>query len=153
MAQRGFKISYIETKKSIRETIWPGRIEEINFYNKKIILDGSHNIEGANKLNDFLRFKKLKPVVVFGMLNNKKIDMFLNSIKNNIENILAIKIPGEKNAFLTNDIIQICNVLSIRSKKVSSMNEALSVIKKSKQKIFLITGSLYLIGKFRNKFL
>ena len=30
-----------------KETIWPGRLEIINFNNKKIILDGSHNIDGA----------------------------------------------------------------------------------------------------------
>ena len=60
-----------------------------------------HNIDGAEKLNEFLKAKKIKPIVLFGMLNNKKASLFLNKIKKRISKVLAIKIPDEKNSFKT----------------------------------------------------
>ena len=66
---------YLNFKKvgyAIKETSWPGRLEILNYKNNTIILDGSHNIDGAKKLVEFLKSKKFKPTVIFGMLNNKK---------------------------------------------------------------------------------
>ena len=36
-------------RKSILTTKWPGRIEKLIYKNKIIILDGSHNLSGAEK--------------------------------------------------------------------------------------------------------
>ena len=69
------KINFLKTNNAIKDTTWSGRIEICNYYNKKIILDGSHNVDGAKKFNVF-KVEKIKPVVLFGMLNNKKIDIF-----------------------------------------------------------------------------
>ena len=153
ISQKKIKIRLNKTNIAIKEAFWPGRIEILNYNNKKIILDGSHNIDGAKKLKQYLKSKKLKPIVIFGMLNNKKIDSFLSTIKNEIKSVLAIKIPYEKNSFLTSEIIQKCNLLKIKCFEVISINDALKLIKKSKKEIYLITGSLYLVGKIRNKFL
>ena len=151
--QMKLKIDFKKINNAIKQTSWPGRLEILHFSSKKIILDGSHNIDGAIKLKEFLQRNKIKPVVLFGMLNNKKIDIFLNSIKNQICNLLAVKIPDENNAFTTSDIDKICKLLSIDCLRIKNINEALNYIKKSNKKIFLITGSLYLVGKIRNKFL
>ncbi len=153
MMQLNLKLSYKKINNAIKNTTWPGRIEILNFNNKKIILDGSHNIDGAKKLNDFLKINKLKPIVLFGMLNNKKIEIFLNIIKNQVIKVLAIKIPDERNAFLTNRICEECNIHSINCLKIKNLNEAIKYIRNSNQKVFLITGSLYLVGKIRKKFL
>ena len=80
LQSNGFKINEKKFNKSIKTTIWPGRLEFVNLNNKKIILDGSHNIGGAEKLSLFLKEKKIKPIVLFGMLNNKPIYEFLKTI-------------------------------------------------------------------------
>ena len=153
MYRNKLKIDFKKVKSAVKNTSWPGRLEILNYNNKKIILDGSHNIDGAKKLNQFLKLNKIKPVVLFGMLNNKKINFFLKLIKDQIISVLAIKIPNEKNAFLENEITNKCHLLSIECSSVKNMNEALKYIRKSDQKVFLITGSLYLVGKIRPKFL
>ncbi len=153
MQKKEFKFNFNKTNNAIKKTSWPGRLEIIKFYNKKIILDGSHNIDGAIKLNEFLELKNLKPVVIFGMLNNKRIEIFLSKIKNQTKKLLAIKIPEEKNAFSTQEIKNKSDLLSIKCLKLKDLKEAINFIKKSDQKIFLITGSLYLVGKIRGKFL
>ena len=151
--QKEIKINFKKTTNAIKETIWPGRIEVLNFSNKKIILDGSHNIDGAKKLYQFLKNNKIKPTVIFGMINNKNIEEFLNIIRKQITSILAIKIPNEKNAFSTDEISEKCNLLSIKNLETKNMYEVMKYIKVSDQKIFLFTGSLYLVGKIRRKFL
>ena len=153
MLQKKFKLRFEKINKAILKSSWPGRLEILNYNNKKIILDGSHNIDGAEKLNEFLKSNRIKPIVIFGMINNKKIKKFLNIIKDQIRNILAIKIPKENNAFTTSEIYKKCELLSIDCLQVKDMNEVLRYVRSSKENIFLVTGSLYLVGKIRDKFL
>ena len=153
MKDQNFDLSDKRIDKAIKNTAWPGRLEMLNYKNKKIILDGSHNIDGAKKLNEFLRSKKIRPVVLFGMINNKKIFNFLKIISNRISYLLALKIPNEKNAFTVNEIGKHCDKLSINYIRIKNINEALRNIRNSDQKYFLITGSLYLVGSIRKRFI
>ena len=153
MKAQNFDLCDKRIDKAIKNTTWPGRLEMLNYKNKNIILDGSHNIDGAKKLNEFLKSKKIRPVVLFGMLNNKKIFNFLKIINNRISYLLALKIPNEKNSFTVHEIGKHCDKLSINYIKIKNVNEALRRIRNSEQKYFLITGSLYLVGNIRKKFI
>ncbi len=151
MKNLGYKLNTKKINAAIKKTLWPGRLEVINYKNKKIILDGSHNIDGAEKLNDFLKTERIKPIVLFGMLNNKKASLFLDKIKKRISKVLAIKIPGEKNSFKTKQINKICDLHSIKCENVTDINDALKYFRTNQEKVYLITGSLYLIGKIRSR--
>ena len=149
----GYNIKYNLFNKSISNTKWPGRLEMIKYKNKNIIFDGTHNVSGSEKLKIFLQQNRIRPLVLFGMLNNKKIFKFLKTIQNDIEKILAIKIPKEKNSFSTTQIDKNCKKLSIDCIKMSNLTQANKYILKTKNKYILITGSLYLVGKIRKKYL
>ena len=149
----GYSIKLKLLNKGIINTIWPGRLEMINYKNKKILLDGSHNIDGAINLNSFLEDNKIKPWILFGMLNTKKITKFLSIIKNRIEGIVALKIPEEKNAFTANQILKKCERLKINCVKKNNIREANIFLIQQPTKYILITGSLYLVGKIREKYL
>ncbi len=151
--KKKIKMDFSKINRAIRNTIWPGRLEILKYYDKTIILDGSHNIDGAEKLSQFLKSKKIKPIVIFGMLKNKKIDVFLKIIKDQIKQIIAIKIPNEENAFNSKEIIKKCELLSIDYLKINNLKNIIKYVKKSNRGVYLITGSLYLVGKIRNNFL
>ncbi len=153
MKNMGYNLNTTQINLAIKKTLWPGRLEIINYKNNKIILDGSHNIDGAEKLNIFLKTKKIKPIVLFGMLNNKKARLFLGKIKKRISKVLAIKIPEEKNSFETKKINEVCDIHSIKCEQIDNINDALKYFRANQQKIYLVTGSLYLIGKIRSKLL
>jgi len=149
----GIKFKTKLINNSIKNTSWPGRLEKFKYKNKTIIFDGSHNIDGAKKLNIFLKESKIKPLVVFGMLNNKKLNSFLKILKKQIKFILAVEIPNEKNSFKTNEIKKACLNQSIECKEIKDFKKIFNIIKKTKDSKILITGSLYLVGKLRNRFL
>ena len=153
LKKMGYKFNKQKINDAIKETFWPGRLEIINYKNSKIILDGSHNIDGAEKLNIFLKSKNLKPIVLFGMLNNKKINLFLHKIKKRVSKVLAIKIPNEKNSFETKKINEVCDSHFIKCEQIKNINNALKYFKSNHQNIYLVTGSLYLVGKIRKRLL
>jgi dihydrofolate synthase/folylpolyglutamate synthase len=153
LKENNYKIKLSSLGKSIYNTKWPGRIEKIKFKNKYIIFDGSHNLSGADKLNQYLNDIKIRPNVIFGMLNNKKAFEFLSILKKNIDTLYPIKIPDEKNAYTQKEIHKISKKLKLNTvirKNLSNINQLL--MEKS-NKYILITGSLYLIGKIRKIYL
>ena len=153
LKENNYKIKLNSLGKSIYNTKWPGRIEKIKFKNKYIIFDGSHNLSGADKLNQYLNDIKIRPNVIFGMLNNKKAFEFLSILKKNIDTLYPIKIPDEKNAYTQKEIHKISKKLKLNTiirKNLSNINQLLM---KKTNKYILITGSLYLIGKIRKIYL
>jgi len=153
LKKNNFDIKLSLLEKSICNTKWPGRIEKLKFKNKFIILDGSHNLSGAEKLNQYLNENNIRPNVIFGMLNNKKALEFLSILKKNIDTLCPIKIPDEKNAFTQKEIYNISTKLKIKTILKKDLVNINKILISSSNKYILITGSLYLIGKVRKKYL
>ena len=153
LKQNNYNIKLSSLGKSIYNTKWPGRIEKIKFKNKYIILDGSHNLSGAEKLNKYLKGNNIRPNIIFGMLNNKRAFDFLSILKKNIDTLYPIKIPDEKNAFTQKEIYNISKKLKLDAVIKKNLNNINQLLMNKSNKYILITGSLYLIGKIRKKYL
>ena len=153
LKKKGYKIRINSINKALINTKWPGRLENIKIKKIPIYLDGSHNIEGAEQLNFFLKSKNKKVWVILGMMKNKNLIDFLKIIKNRIEGVIAIKIPKEKNSFDPHEIFLTCNKLKIKCIKQKNILSSLNLVENNiKPELLLITGSLYLVGKIRNLF-
>ena len=150
----GYKIKKNLINKALIKTVWPGRLEKFYIRNIPIYLDGAHNIAGAMQLANFLNKDNKNTWLIIGMLNHKNINSFLKSLKKNIAGIIAIKIPGEKNAFTVEEISDVCkklNIFCIKQKNIIlAQNYLLNNIIPER---ILITGSLYLVGKARRLFI
>ena len=153
LKKNNYNIKINSLGKSISNTKWPGRIEKIKYKNKIIIFDGSHNLSGAEKLNQYLKNNNIKPNVIFGMLNNKKAFEFLSIIKKNIDILYPIQIPDEKNAYTQKEIYKVSKKIKLKTVSVSNLSTINRLLINSFNKYILITGSLYLIGKIRKKYL
>ena len=153
LKENNYKIKLSSLGKSIYNTKWPGRIEKIKFKNKYIIFDGSHNLSGADKLNQYLKEIKIRPNVIFGMLNNKKAFEFLSILKKNIDTLYPIKIPDEKNAYTQKEIHKISKKIKLNTVIRKNLRNINQLLMKKSNKYILITGSLYLIGKIRKIYL
>ena len=151
-------LKYSFSKKKINNGIintkWPGRLEEGTLGGIKVYLDGAHNLDGANQLLKFFKMKKLKTWLVIGMLNNKDINGYLKKIKPILLGVVSVAIPNEKNSYTADEIFEVCKNLKIEAFPKLSITQANNFLrKKIKPKIILISGSLYLVGKIRKKYL
>ena len=153
LKKNNYNIKINSLGKSISNTKWPGRIEKIKYKNKIIIFDGSHNLSGAEKLNQYLKNNNIKPNVIFGMLNNKKAFEFLSIIKKNIDILYPIQIPDEKNAYTQKEIYKVSKKINLKTVIISNLSTINRLLINSSNKYILVTGSLYLIGKIRKKYL
>ena len=150
----GFSFSQKIINKGINKTIWHGRLERGKLKNIPVYLDGAHNIDGATQLLKYFRKQNRKVWLVLGMLNNKNIYLYLKKLKPILNGVIAIPIPGEKNSFTSEEIFIVCEKLRlICFKKTLITNANNFLLLKVKPKTILISGSLYLIGKIRNRYL
>ena len=153
LKKNNYNIKFNSLGKAIYNTKWPGRIEKIKFKNKYFIFDGSHNLLGAVKLNEYLKENNIKPNVIFGMLNNKKASEFLLILKKNIDTLYPIKIPNEKNAYTQKEIYNISKKIKLNTIIQKNLRDINQLLMKLPNKYILITGSLYLLGKIRKHYL
>ncbi len=136
----------------LKKTIWPGRIQKISFKNKlitnsnEILIDGAHNIEGAKIINNHLNQLNIgKWNFIFGMMNNKKPEKFLDIIESHIEKIIFVPIQNQKNSFQPEELKMIFQEKKFESLVKRDLKSALNSINSNKP--LFITGSLYLMGE------
>jgi len=150
----GYSFSKEIINKGILKTKWPGRLELGKLGDIKVYLDGAHNIDGAKQLLKYFKNKRTKVWLIIGMLNNKNLYDFLKKIKPILHGVIAVSIPDEKNTFTPEAIINVCDLLGLKSFSQQSINKANQfLLKEIKPKAVLISGSLYLVGKIRDKYL
>lgn len=152
-----FEIKTEAIKKALAQTKWRARLEKIEqgkFFeklatNQKLFLDGSHNLQGANTILQFLKSQnKQKRIVIFSMLSDKNYTKFLTKIASEIDLLLITKIKNEPKSIDPKIIKNLAQNLKIKSKIVSDFNEAFLQTKTEGKALILITGSLYQAGSF-----
>ena len=152
--QIGYKFTIQNINNGIAKTKWPGRLEVGKLKNIKVYLDGAHNLDGASQLLNFFKDKKIKVWMIIGMLNNKDIYGYLKKIKPIIKGVVPILIPGEKNSFKPEEIGIYCDKLGLKHFPKASILKANNFLSNQiKAEVILVSGSLYLIGKIRKKYL
>lgn len=161
LAQKEFLITNNQIKSGIAKAFWPARLQKINsgnFFEKlpknfELYLDGSHNLQGATTIKNFLESQKNKKIlVIFSMVNDKDCEGFLNEISIEVDNLISLEIPDEprsRNAF---EIRNIAEKIGIKSDSAKNFEEAFekAIILNDKDEKFLllVCGSLYLAGSF-----
>ena len=94
-----YKLKKYLINKALIKTFWPGRLEKFKIKNLTFLLDGAHNVAGAQQMANFLSIDNKNTWLIIGMLNNKNLFLFLKTLKKYIDGAIAINIPGEKNSF------------------------------------------------------
>ncbi|MBM3589989.1 MAG: bifunctional folylpolyglutamate synthase/dihydrofolate synthase [Alphaproteobacteria bacterium] len=158
--QTDFKISDQNIKDGLENTKWKARLEKINSGNfiKKlsrnfqIYLDGSHNVQGATTINEFLEnFQKHQRIVIFQMLNDKNCEEFLRIISSKINLLLIPEIAKDPRFRKAKDILKIAKDLKISAKTIENFTEAFNEIEinfNNQKTVILICGSLYFASEF-----
>ena len=81
------------------------------------------------------------------------LDKIQSIIKKNIDILYPIQIPDEKNAYTQKEIYKVSKKIKLKTVSVSNLSTINRLLLNSSNEYILVTGSLYLIGKIRKKYL
>ncbi len=167
LSQTKLPITIDRIKSALTKTVWLARLQKITSgkfleklpTNYQLILDGSHNLQGATTVHKFLKSQKnIQKIVIFSMLQDKDCAGFLNKIKSDVDLLVTLTIPDESKSRDKNEILKIAQNLKINSIAADDFDDAFAKInnliteRKSLQPaLVMICGSLYLAGKFLEK--
>lgn len=148
------------TNNFIREGLisasWEGRLQNLQGLSTKglpqgwsLWLDGGHNPGAAKALTKVISQWQDKPIhLIFGYMKSRDPKEFLRPMKNYIETLHAIDIPGEQSSLKASECKFAAQELGISATKSNSFLEAIKeiTVKSKKPSRILICGSLYLVG-------
>ena len=156
-----FPVSPQEIDMGLVSINWPARLQKLKEGNLienlledvEIWIDGGHNQDAAKAIASTLRdWRTASPEIsihmVFGALNNRCPQNFLQYFTNVIDTIRAVDIPGETNALSALEIetaARECGLKAYPAKRISPAITDIISNSSGKRRI-LICGSLYLAG-------
>ncbi len=149
LGEHGFKLSEDDIVIGIETASYPGRLER---FETNILLDGAHNVGGAQALSDHLdEFYRDKPIIlVFGMMRDKNVREIVNILWPTVEKIVLTQ-PSNSRAMSPNELAAVAhdNIDPTRIVKTGTVEEAIEMARSlvSDDGLILITGSLYLVGE------
>jgi len=159
LALKKFKLEMKNINLGIKNTEWPGRMQNLNNGKlKKIVgknfdiwLDGGHNVHASEILSTEIdNWKNSKIILILGMVSGKDPVKFLKKIVNKIS--LLILLPIDDHQYIHPYKIKENLNKSLKDFKeietCVNINEALRlVLNRFKKGKILICGSLYLAGQ------
>ncbi len=157
MAQKKFLVSEEQIQSGLKKAFWPARLQKISLpdlpENFELYLDGSHNMQGAETVTNFLKTKKDKRIfVIFSMLKDKNYTGFLQKISEEVDELITLTIPDEPKSCKASELYEIAKQIGIKSQIAENFSDAFKKINHNEPALILICGSLYLAGKFLEEF-
>jgi dihydrofolate synthase/folylpolyglutamate synthase len=139
-------ITKIESVARLQE-IKSGKLKKL-VKNNQLLLDGSHNEDGARVLNEYLQTLDCNKHLIIGMMANKDHEKYISYFKD-ISSLTTIDIPGQTNSISGKNLREkFKSVPNVQYKE--SVEQAIKSISLKENDLVIITGSLYLAGEMLN---
>ena len=142
-------VSPEDIKTGLAGVRWAGRLQLAEYAGgQKFLLDGAHNIGGAEALRTALRtyFSAEQPTLILGILQDKDCREICEILAPLARRIVPTPVNSKRTAAVQ-ELAQACKAANPKAEiaEVGSLEEALK--KTEKDKFVVIAGSLYLIGE------
>ncbi len=139
-------ITKIESIGRLQE-IKSGKIKDL-IKNNRLLLDGSHNEDGARVLNEYLQTLDCNKHFIIGMMSNKNHEEYIGHFKD-ISSLTTVDIPNQQNAISGKKLKEkFRNILNVKYEE--NVEKAIKTLSLKENDILIITGSLYLAGEVLN---
>ena len=139
-------ITKIESIGRLQE-IKSGKIKDL-IKNNRLLLDGSHNEDGARVLNEYLQTLDCNKHFIIGMMSNKNHEKYISHFKD-ISSLTTVDIPNQQNAISGKKLKEkFQNVFN--AKYEDNVVKAIKSLSLKENDMLIITGSLYLAGEILN---
>ncbi|MBU0548582.1 MAG: bifunctional folylpolyglutamate synthase/dihydrofolate synthase [Candidatus Omnitrophica bacterium] len=150
----GFKVSVNCIKKGLYNTLWPGRLEVL-CRKPCIVVDGAQNAASAAVLKSAVTsiFKYKKLILVFGVSQDKDIKGMVSQLSGLAHKIILTcadnpraALPKYLKRYFSAKEKEIFITAGVREAKVLALKVA------NLQDLILVTGSLFVVGEFRDAY-
>ncbi len=153
--QLNLEVKDDDIKNAITKIESIGRLQEIKsgkiknlIKNNRLLLDGSHNEDGARVLNEYLQTLDCNKHFIIGMMSNKNHEEYISHFKD-ISSLTTVDIPNQQNAISGKKLKEkFQNVFN--AKYENNIEKAIKSLTLKENDILIITGSLYLAGEILN---
>ena len=153
--QLNLEVKNDDIKNAITKIESVGRLQEIKsgkikdlIKNNRLLLDGSHNEDGARVLNEYLQTLDCNKHFIIGMMSNKNHEEYISHFKD-ISSLTTVDIPNQQNAISGKKLKEkFQNVFN--AKYEDNVEKAIKSLKLKENDMLIITGSLYLAGEILN---
>ena len=147
--QNKIPVSAAAMRTGLESVNWPGRLQlVIRPSGQKILLDGAHNVAGAQALREALEkgFTAGKRTLILGVLQDKDWRHICDTLAPLAARIVAVRVSSERTAD-ANELAAACRVANAAAEvtTVDSMSGALE--KSADDEFVVVAGSLYLVGE------
>jgi dihydrofolate synthase / folylpolyglutamate synthase len=136
----------------LQKVNWVGRLEMIEVEGRQLLLDGAHNLAGAQTLQDFLRaYEANLPItMIFGAMSDKAIAGMAEMLFPFANLVIATHINNPRSADPT-VIVDAATQLGKPSLPATSVPQALEIAlqRTPANGLICVCGSLYLIGEVK----
>ena len=149
----GFNIKEKCISEGLKKTIWTGRLEIINYLNKKILVDCAHNYPAAKALsNERGNWDNEETGIywIIGVQRQKDIFAILKTLLKKNDHLLLVPVPNQP-SWQLKDITLIKEISFqniIEFEKFEFAIEYLFTLKKWPTNHPVLTGSIFLVAEF-----
>jgi len=144
-----FPVSEDTIRSGLTRVHWPGRLQVVTQPSgRQILLDGAHNIGGAECLAASLReyFPGARPSLVLGILQDKDWPAMCEVLAPLAERILLVPVHSERSAE-PHGLAEVCQRANPQAQVTEYASLAGGLQETSTDRFVVIAGSLYLIGE------
>lgn len=149
-----YKVSVDCIRKGLYNTLWPGRLEVLR-HKPCIVVDGAQNSASALVLKSAIKsiFKYRKLILVFGVSLDKDIKGILSQLSGLADKIILTAADNPRAAkpeylkrFLTDKRKEVFLTAGVKEARVLALKIS------GKEDLILVTGSLFVVGEFRDDY-
>ena len=152
LRSKGFKISDEDIKKGLKSTVWNARFEILQ-KDPTVIIDGSHNRQGMEKLAENIRlyFGDRKIILIVGILKDKEYGKMLDMILPLAKRVYTVTVPSPR----TLSAEELKKEAQMRTDaKVTAVEDPTEAVKAAIKEaadddVICACGSLYYVGLIR----
>ena len=153
------RITVDKVKAALPLVTWPGRFECMTVRGVDVLLDGAHNPAGIRALRAGLDeiFPEKKRLYLLGILKDKEIDVMLRALLRK-EDAVVVTMPVSARADSAADLLRHVRRVTEHARAEgnykAAFSAALSEVRTAEnadeRPLFIVCGSLYLIGAVRS---
>lgn len=142
-------VSPAEIRRGLETVFWPGRVQLMQTAaGQKIVLDGAHNLAGAEALRKTLlaEFAGQKFALLLGILRDKQFPEICRILAPLSEHIFLVPVGSERTA-APEELASICRAANPKAAVTNCGTLAQALEQTRTENLLVISGSLYLIGE------